>query len=202
MLHTTAVPLNLLEVLTDLQEKTSASGFALAGGTSLALRFGHRFSVDLDFFTAHDFEPVALAEKLGVGPNSITGQAKETLQLLIDQVKVEFLKHSYRQLAPHDLIQHMHLWSVPDVAAMKLNAIANRGSKKDFYDIAALLNTYTLETLISYYKEKYNPASLLMLVRSLSWFDDADAEPDPRSLAGASWPDIKQIISNAIRSLE
>ena len=62
MLHIRAVPVNLLEVLTDLQEKTSANGFALAGGTSLALRFGHRLSVDLDFFTGDDFESLALAE--------------------------------------------------------------------------------------------------------------------------------------------
>jgi predicted nucleotidyltransferase component of viral defense system len=202
MLHTRAVPVNLLEVLTDLQEKTSANGFALAGGTSLALRYGHRLSVDLDFFTGNDFESIALAEKMGVGPDFITGQAKGTLQLLIHQVKVEFLKHSYRQLAPHDSIQNIDLWSVPDVAAMKLNAIANRGSKKDFYDIAALLDQYTLETLIGYYKEKYNPASLLMLIRSLSWFDDADDEPNPVSLSGVTWPEIKEKISNAIRNLE
>jgi hypothetical protein len=65
----------LLEVLRDIQEKPAASGFALAGGTSLALRFGHRVSVDLDFFTSGDFDPEKLAASLAVGHEAITGLA-------------------------------------------------------------------------------------------------------------------------------
>ena len=175
--------------------------FALAGGTSLALRFGHRISVDLDFFSELNFDPVSLAENLTVGPEFITGQAKGTLQVLIDQVKVEFLNHAYPQIAPHESIANIRMWSLPDVAAMKLNAIVNRGSKKDFYDIAALLGRYSIETMLGFYKEKYNPASMLMIIRSLSWFEDADQEPDPVSLSGASWAQIKDTISNTIRSL-
>ncbi len=94
MLQTAAVPVNLLSVLTDLQERTSVANFALAGGTSLALRLGHRLSIDLDFFTTTHFEPSALAHHLGRGPESITGQAEGTLQLRINNVKVEFLKHA------------------------------------------------------------------------------------------------------------
>jgi hypothetical protein len=89
-----------------------------------------------------------------------------------------------------------------DVVAMKLNAIANRGSKKDFYDIAALLERFPLETMIRLYQAKYRPASLMMIIRSLAWFDDADAEPDPVSLRSDDWPAIKETISAAIRSLE
>lgn len=64
MLHRTAVPLSLLEVLLGLQEKTATAGFALAGGTSLALRMGHRLSVDLDFFTTTHFDVPDLALKM------------------------------------------------------------------------------------------------------------------------------------------
>ena len=202
MLHRSAVPLNLLEVLLALQEKTTSAGFALAGGTSLALRLGHRLSFDLDFFTATSFDAAHLATSLGFGPDSITGQAEGTLQLLINQVKVEFLKHNYANLAGVDSIEGITLYSLQDVAAMKLNAIANRGSKKDFYDIAALLERFSVETVIGHYQAKYQPASLMMVIRSLAWFDDADAEPDPVSLRNDSWPDIKEIISNAIRTLK
>jgi hypothetical protein len=55
MLHQSAVPLNLWETLLNLQQVLDNSGFALAGGTSLALRMGHRLSVDLDFFTVNSF---------------------------------------------------------------------------------------------------------------------------------------------------
>jgi Nucleotidyl transferase AbiEii toxin, Type IV TA system len=202
MLHRAAVPLNLLEVLRALQEKTTAAGFALAGPTSLALRLGHRLSIDLDFFTAPPFDVPALAERLGAGPESITGQTEGTLQLVIDNVKVEFIRHAYPKLAADEHIQGVTLYSLEDVAAMKLNAIAHRGSKKDFYDIAALLERFPLETMIRFYQEKYRPASLLMLIRSLAWFDDADAEPAPVSLRNDTWPAIRETISAAIRTLE
>lgn len=202
MLHHSAVPLNLLEVLTAIQEKTSAAGFALAGGTSLALRFGHRLSVDLDFFTSAHFEPATLAEYLEIGPDSITGQAAGTLQLRINNVKVEFLKHAYPELAHVDLIQGVKMWSLEDVAAMKLNAISNRGCKKDFYDVAALLDHFPLSSMIHLYQKKYRPASLMMVIRSISWFDDAEMEPDPISLSGVTWSAVMEKLSIAIRSLK
>jgi len=201
MLHQSAAPLNLTALLAALQPKTTAAGFSLAGGTSLALRLGHRVSVDLDFFTVSHFQPHALADQLGVGPQSITGLAEGSLQLLLNDIKVEFLKHSYPKLADDQHIQGVDMWSLEDVCAMKLNAIANRGSKKDFYDIAALLPKFPLETMIRFYQKKYSPASLLMVIRSLAWFDDAEAEPDPISLRDEPWPAIKNQISAAIRSL-
>jgi len=202
MLHRSAVPLNLLEVLRELQEKTTAAGFALAGGTSLALRLGHRISVDLDFFTAVPFEAPDLAARIGVGPDCITGQAEGSLQLVINHVKVEFLRHAYPKLAGDDCIEGVTMWSLEDVVAMKLNAIANRGGKKDFYDIAALLERFSLETMIRFYQAKYHPASLMMVIRSLAWFDDAEAEPPAVSLRNDAWPAVKETISTAIRTLE
>lgn len=202
MLHQSAVSLSLLEVLRDLQEKTAASGFALAGGTSLALRFGHRVSVDLDFLTGSDFDPEKLANFLGAGHETITGIADGTLQLVINGIKVEFLRHAYPQLADHETAGKVRMWSLEDVGAMKLNAIANRGSKKDFFDITALLDRFPLQVIIGHYQAKYRPASLLMVIRSLAWFEDAEAEPDPITLNAPPWAMIKETISRAIRTLE
>ncbi len=94
------------------------------------------------------------------------------------------------------------MWSLEDVIAMKLNAIANRGSKKDFHDIAALLHRFPLECMIDCYRTKYRPASLMRVIRSLAWFDDADAEPDPISFNGLTWPEIREKIACAIQKLE
>jgi hypothetical protein len=201
MLHSSAVPVKLLKLLADFQESSSAAGFALAGGTSLALRFGHRLSVDLDFFTSAPFHPTTLAGQLGFGPESILAQADGTLRLLVDHVKVEFLSHSYPLLAPVEQLDSIRMWSVPDVAAMKLNAISNRGSKKDFYVLAALLDRFDLQTMIGFYEAKYQPASLMMVIRSLAWFEDADSEPDPLSLRHDSWPKVMDRVSSAIRTL-
>jgi Nucleotidyl transferase AbiEii toxin, Type IV TA system len=201
MLHTAAVPVNLLDVLKDLQAPLSSSGFALAGGTSLALRIGHRISVDLDFFTPAAFDTATLASQLGIGPESITGQAEGTLQVRINHVKVELLRHAYPRLAADEVIQGIRMWSLEDLAAMKLSAVANRGSKKDFFDLAALLPRFPLQDMIGLYQAKYRPASIMMVVRSLAWFDDADAEPDPISLREDSWQVVKDQISSAIRTL-
>ena len=202
MLQESAVPLSLLDVLRRLQDKARNAGFALAGGTSLALRFGHRISVDLDFFTDREFDPQTLAAQIGAGPEAITGMAAGTLQLLLDGVKVEFLGHAYPRLAEPDIINGLALWSIQDVGAMKLNAIANRGSKKDFHDLAALLDRFPLDSMLGWYRTKYQPASLMMVVRSLAWFDDAEMEPDPICLNGRDWNAVKKMVSDALRKLE
>ena len=202
MLHFAAVPLRLRETLLDLQHRPALAGFALAGGTSLALRLGHRVSMDLDFFTRDEFDPQALRKQLGMGPESITGQADGTLQLLLNNVKVEFLRHAYPRIAADDQIQDVRMWSLEDVAAMKLNAIVNRGSKKDFYDIVALLDRFPLPEMLEFYRAKYKAVSLMMVIRSLAWHVDADAEPDPVSLRDEPWAAIREKINSAIRSLE
>jgi predicted nucleotidyltransferase component of viral defense system len=201
MLKTIAIPVNLLQVLTDLQEKVDRAGFALAGGTSLALRLGHRLSIDLDFFTTIPFEPDSLARQLSLDTSSITGLSQGTLQASRNGVKLEFLRHDYPKLGDDEIIEGVKMWSLQDLASMKLNAINNRGSKKDFYDIVALLDQYSLATMLSFYKEKYHPASLLMVIRSLAWFEDAEQEPDPISLSGFSWAQIKEKMAIAIRTL-
>jgi hypothetical protein len=202
MLHQSAVTLDLWETLLNLQQPLEHSGFALAGGTSLALRMGHRLSVDLDFFTHHPFEPAELMENLRIRHDAITGMADGTLQIRINGIKIEFLKHSYPILREFEQIEGIRLWSMEDVAAMKINAIVNRGSKKDFHDLAALFKYHSLETILGFYQEKYRPATLLMAIRSLAWFDDADAEPDPVSLSGETWPGIVAQIKSAVRQLD
>jgi hypothetical protein len=124
MLHQSAVPLNLWQTLLDMQMPLADTGFALAGGTSLALRLGHRLSVDLDFFTLSPFEAQDLAEQLNINHNSITGIAKGTLQIHHNDLKIEFLKHSYPQLDNIEVIDGIKIWSFADVAAMKINAIS------------------------------------------------------------------------------
>jgi predicted nucleotidyltransferase component of viral defense system len=201
MLLQSSVPLNLLQVLRDLGETIAASDFALAGGTSLALRLGHRLSVDLDFFTSGGFDPAEWAARIGAKADSITGMADGTLQLLMNGVKVEFLNHSYPKLAPYEIVGSLRMWSLEDIAAMKLNAIANRGSKKDFHDIAALLERFPLDAMVGLYQAKYQPASLMMVIRSLAWFDDAEMEPDPVSLNAMTWPMVRERMVRAIRTL-
>jgi hypothetical protein len=84
---------------------------------------------------------------------------------------------------------------------MKLNAITNRGSKKDFFDLEMLLENQALPELLDLYCRKYSVRNRFMVIRSIAWFDDAENEPDPESLANLSWPAIKARISAAVASL-
>ncbi len=202
MLHESAVSPALLKLLRRFQPLVEDHGFALAGGTSLALRFGHRISTDLDWSTDQAFEPKVLASDLGIGPDSIIGVAAGTLRLRADDIKIELLRHAYPRLEEHDRVEGLFLWSIEDVSAMKLNAIANRGSKKDFFDLAALLSSAPLPDLLAHYRAKYRPASMLMLIRSLVWFGDANAEPDPVSLSDCSWESVKECIRDSVRDLK
>lgn len=201
MRHSTAVPVAVRKVLSTVAPTLVGTGFALAGGTSLALRFGHRMSVDLDFFTLGEFAPESLERRLRMVPEQVMDRSEGTLRLLVQGVKIDFLRHAYPLLEAPEVLDDIAMWSVMDVAAMKLNAITNRGSKKDFFDLQMLLRHYSLPTLLDAYCAKYAVVNRFMVIRSLAWFDDAESEPDPVSLTRATWQSVKSRISKAVAGL-
>jgi predicted nucleotidyltransferase component of viral defense system len=101
-----------------------------------------------------------------------------------------------------DEFGEVRLLSVPDVSAMKLNAIANRGSKKDFFDLCRLLEQHPLGEMLDFFERKYANTDRFIVLRSLSWFEDADVEPDPISFEGLSWEQVKQIVLAALRGVK
>ena len=201
MLHLDAVPKPVAVLLRRLRGHSALTGFALGGGTALALRAGHRLSVDLDYFTEDEFSTGALFEALGLEGATAVAVSRNSLTLDAGGVKVDLLRHAYPQLAPVEKIDGMALVSLPDLAAMKLNAITNRGSKKDFYDVAELLASYPLTKLLDFFSRKYAATDAFAVIRSLAWFEDADAEPDPVSLTGHTWEEIKGRIVKSISEL-
>lgn len=202
MLHHAAVPLKLLEALERLRGPLAGKGFALVGGTSLALRLGHRLSVDLDFFTLESFRPNDLLDALGLSTERVTDKSASSLQLTVGGVKVEFLRHAYPLLEPHEIVSGIEMYSLRDVCAMKLNAITNRGAKKDFFDVAALLGRFPLSGMLEDYCLKYGVSHRFIVIRSLVWFDDAEEEPNPVSLDGTSWEAVKSVVSKAVSEIE
>lgn len=201
MLHFESVPDSVRNLLTQLAPAPVLADFALGGGTSLALRFGHRLSVDLDFFTTREFDPGNLAAQTGINGATQVNRALNSLTLDAHGTKLDFLRHAYPLLAPPDEIEDIRLLSLRDVAAMKLNAIANRGAKKDFYDLFELQHHHTLPEMIAWFETKYPSADRFTVIRSLAWFEDADAEPDPVSLHAADWQSIKSAIQTMVAEL-
>ncbi len=202
MLCFEAVPPDTLELLRRLCRTEALGQFALVGGTSLALRLGHRLSVDLDFFTPEPFSCEVLLEKLRrdfeVNDSTLHGGG---MGLFIEGVKVDVVTYRYPLMAPYDRIDGVRLFSLPDVIGMKLSALSNRGAKKDFFDVAELVKRFGLGELLRIYRAKYPLQEPVILLRSLVYFDDAEFEPDPVSLTGVSWEEVKGGIVGAVREM-
>ena len=84
---------------------------------------------------------------------------------------------------------------------MKLNAIAGRGSRKDFIDLYFLLKKYSLTEMLDFYKQKYIDGSEFMVIKSLNYFEDADSEEMPIMIEKISWNEIKIEISRLAKNL-
>jgi hypothetical protein len=87
-----------------------------------------------------------------------------------------------------------------DIAAMKFAAITGRGSRKDFIDIYFLLNEFNLQEMLSFYNKKYLDGSSFLVLKSLTYFDDADIDPQPNMLKKADWEQIKKSLVVSLES--
>lgn len=200
MLHYTTVYPDTLELLKKLMAIPELSNFYLAGGTALALQIGHRISYDLDMFGQRNFEVEEILELLApIVKVQILQQSKNILILDAQGIKVDFVNYRYPLLNPPATIDNIRFVSKPDIGAMKLAAIAGRGKKRDFTDIFFLLQDYQLNELMEFYNQKYKDGSEMMVLRSLSYFDDADNDEDTVLLKNAVWENIKDEILNQIK---
>jgi hypothetical protein len=209
----TTVGLNQAQInlLHQVGGRLAGEGFYLAGGTALTIYFGHRQSVDLDWFSADAIpDPLILAQRLrDAGLAFETGQtAPGTLYGQAAGVRMSFIEFRY------PLLQTLQPWaetgvvlaSLDDLACMKLSAVAQRGSRKDFYDVHALLTRHRpLNELLALYRQKFQVSDITPVLYGLAYFDDAEQEPEPLMLAKTSWKqvkkDITQWLKQATRSL-
>ena len=131
----------------------------------------------------------------------VVARSEGTLSLDDGGTKLDFLRHSYPLIEEPEEIDGVRLLSIPDVAAMKLNAIANRGPKKDFFDLCELMKRHSLEEMLGFFESKYRNSDRFIVLRSLAWFDGAESEPDPLSRNGLAWSGAKDRIARALRDL-
>jgi len=201
MLHCEAVPPSTLALLKKLCAHQSTEGFALVGGTSLALRFGHRMSVDLDFFRPEKFDNKIVSASLASDFPSfqLTNDNSNGMMAFIEDVKVDFVTYPYPLLNPYETIEGVRMMSLPDVIAMKLGAISNRGAKKDFYDLHTLLKEVGLEKVLDCYARKFPNHDPMIPLRSMIYFDDAEETETPKTLVKTIWAKVKADIQKVVR---
>ena len=131
----------------------------------------------------------------------VLGRSAGSLAIECGGVKIEFLRHRNPLLEPVEQVGAVRLLSLADVTAMKLNAIANRGSKKDFFDLARILDEFGLEEALDLFERKYSNTDRFVAIRSLAWFGDAEGEPDPVVSEGPTWEEVKRRITRAIAAM-
>lgn len=181
--------LKMLQLIPALRE------YRLVGGTALALQMGHRISDDLDLFGNKSIDGNELLEALSkLGDLKVLGSSKSISSFSIDYVKVDIVNYPFPWLDSENSIDGIRLATIKDIAAMKISAITGRGSKKDFYDLSCILNRCTLKDVFDWYQTKYPGASLYLALKSMIYFEDAEPDPDPKSLLNATWSDVKNHI--------
>ena len=180
-------------------------GWALAGGTGLALQLGHRYSEDLDLFRPEAFDPERLANGLsGVGRTVVQSRSEDTLHALVDGLRLSFLRARPPLLFPGTEYRDLRVADPRDIAVMKLIAIGGRGSRKDFVDLFFYLQSgATLDGVFDHLRRRFERLDFneYHLLKSLAYFEHAESEPMPSMIKEIEWSDVRRCIEEEVRRL-
>ena len=188
----------------------------LVGGTALALQRGHRISIDIDMFSNALYGEMktgeikkALVEMFPYVEN--LDRLDETLMVYSlfvgnssdDCVKLDIC-YDENPIFPLVHIEGIRMVSEKDIAAMKLNAIAqNRQRKKDFWDIHDLLETYSIEDMVSFALKRF-PWSLTLdnIINGFKRLPALNDYSEIRCLKGKYWEFIVEDLMEEIPIME
>lgn len=118
--------------------------------------------------------------------------APATLGLLKELMQME-------ELQPVEIVHGIRFASMPDIAAMKLNAITRRGNQKDYFDLSELLDHYSLSEMLQFFTDKYTVNDIGFVIRSLVYFEEANRSKDPIMLKNITWQQVKDKIERAVQ---
>lgn len=170
----------------------------LAGGSALALHFGHRRSEDFDFFSPHPFDPIQLGKAFSsVGTFHTEVAVGITLLGAFNGVKLSYFQYDYPLLRPTESLFDVAIAHPDDIAAMKLVAICDRSTKKDYVDLYTLAHRgVSFEAMFRFYEEKYHvfDENKFTITKSLTYFEPAEETEMPAMLDPLAWNDVKQFL--------
>lgn len=179
--------------------------FYLAGGTAAALHLGHRISNDLDFFGSEPFDPDGLASALGDSGRLILDRiAPERLLGEWNEVKLSFFRYRYPLVSDLIMESGVKIAHLHDIAAMKLDAVSRRGTKRDFVDLFFIAQSgISLSEALQWYVRKFAGlhVNLVHVVKSLAYFADAELDPSPQMLVDFSWDEAKHFFEHEATAL-
>ena len=199
MLHLETIEPKTLDLLKNLQALPLFAQTRLVCGTALALQLGHRKSIDIDLFgSIEDLPEIIRDECSSLGSFQTSTFSKNFKMFWIDGIKVDTVNYPYAWLDECLNIDGVRLASKRDIAAMKISAIINRGTKKDFIDLYYLLKEFSLQQILQLYMTKYQDGSEFIALKSLAYFEDAESDPMPYMFEGLSWEEIKSAIRTEV----
>jgi hypothetical protein len=201
------------EILTDVQRRLLRASSApagewgayLAGGSAAALYLGHRRSIDLDWFSPRTVPPTQLlASMKTIGTSvSVDQNTEGTFNGKIDGVKFSVFRYRYGLLLPTVAHDGCSIASVCDIAAMKLAAVAQRTTKRDYVDVHAFMKAgLSLETQVGAFHEKFPGSDARIAVRALGYFADVEKEPMPEMIAKTTWEHVKRDLTRALERFD
>ena len=202
MLHLGTIEPKTLELLRRLQSLSIFEHSRLVGGTALALQLGHRKSIDLDMFGSIEATSEEIQDACrNAGELEISKTSKNINIYWVDCIKVDCVNYPYEWLEECKVLDGLRLASVNDIAAMKISAIINRGTKKDFIDLHFLLKEMSLNQILDLYDKKYPDGSRFIAIKSLTYFEDAESDPMPYMFNDVTWDDVKGSIITEVQKL-
>lgn len=180
------------------------ASFYLAGGTACSLYFGHRLSYDLDFFTKQSFNPKIITQRLRLlGTLSVDQDTQGTFLGKFNGVKISFFIYPYPPLFQLKIYQTIRVADIRDIACMKIDAISSRGTQRDFIDLFFICKQYKLSDLFSLFEQKYKGVdyNLSHIVKSLSYFVNAEEQNIPQMIEKVSWEEVKAFFQEEVKRL-
>lgn len=202
MLHYNTITTETLELLKKLQAVPAFSELRLVGGTALALQIGHRNSIDIDLFGKLSIDEIALNEALSnIGTLIQLKKSKNINIYSLNNIKLDIVNYPYQWIGQPIKTDTLLLAGLKDIAAMKLAAITSRGTKKDFIDVFFLLNRFSLPEMLDFYAKKYHDGSVFLVLKSLTYFEDADQDETPKMYVEYDWEKTKTKIIKEINKL-
>ena len=182
--------------------------FYLGGGTALALRLGHRISQDLDLFANiesldDDFRHSIIEELRQGHAVKVLQDSVFGLILEANGQPISFFSYGYPMLEPTDLVSGVQIAGILDIGLMKMDAVAGRGTRRDFYDLYFIASRVSLDELFAQSTKKY-PHSRgfeMRVLVALVDFDAADQDEEPTLLLPAEWSEVKAFFITEARRL-
>jgi hypothetical protein len=203
-MHDEAITPNHLTALLALKP-AAARGFYLAGGTGLCLRLAHRRSIDLDLFRDEPFDPENLLRELEAEGLRFTNASTKpnTLWIEVEGVHISFMLFPYPCIGPAEPGLGVPIATLADIAAMKIEAIASRGARKDFYDLYFICKeSGGLKFALDAFEKRFVSAhpDVMHRLKALTFFDDAEKEPEPMLLKPVEWQIVREYFENEVRA--